>query len=83
MNDLQRRHYAEFMQATKGYGAWAVAICVNKQTAGIDWRKSSRGNMASEYAEAKAPERSFSVYPQMARLNLLLLARDLAARCPT
>ena len=82
MNDVQRRHYDEFMQATKGYSAWTVAICVNRQTPGVDWRESSKGNMAAEYAKSKSPERFFVLYPHMARLDLKQLSKDLAASRP-
>jgi len=67
------------MQATKRQSAWSVAVCMRIQVHG-DWRKASRGEMAAAYAEAKAPIGAFSVFPMMARLNLILLARDLAIR---
>lgn len=68
MND-QQRHYSEFMQATKGYSAWTVAICVNRQTPELIGGNHRVGAWLPEYAELPL-SMSFVLHPHMSRLDL-------------
>lgn len=51
--------YAAFMAATKGVDAHTVARALSKLTPGHNWRGSTRGYMAQEYARV-SEERAYS-----------------------
>jgi hypothetical protein len=81
LDKRQQKHYDAFMAATNGVSAWVVSKCLTLQAPSIEWSKSSRGEMAGYYAEAKAPVKGRPpVFPQMGKVDLERLRRDCAEK---